>query len=105
MVTGPMPRKPNATSQKALKFPATKPERMFSDAPPSRDDVTISRTCADLSDVNTVTSSGMIAPARVPQLITSDSFHHSVGSPPRSGMMSDETTNVSATDTSEDRKS
>ena len=73
IVTGPMPRNPNATrpnantagatisapspavltqyatairtmiampSQYALKFPATRPDRMLSDAPPSRDDVT-----------------------------------------------------------------
>ena len=30
--------------QYALKFPATSPDRMLSDAPPSRDDVTISLT-------------------------------------------------------------
>src|SRR5438270_4086412 len=109
IVTGPMPRKPNATrpnantagaiisvpkpsvltrkpidirtmiarpSQYALKFPATKPERMLSDAPPSREDVTISLTCADFTEVKTLTSSGMIAPASVPQVITVDSFHH-----------------------------
>src|SRR6266705_1937940 len=133
IVTGPMPRNPNATSpnantagasmrlprpavlkrkaipmsdsiampsQKALKFPATKPDRMLSEAPPSREEVTTSRTCDDLSDVNTVTSSGMIAPASVPHVITSDNFHHSVRSPPTLGMISDETTNVSATETS-----
>ena len=77
MVTGPIPRNPNATRpnantagaimsaprpavltryaiaisdmiampiQYALKFPATSPDRMLSDAPPSRDDVTISLT-------------------------------------------------------------
>ncbi len=52
-------------NQNALKFPATKPDRMFNDAPPSRDDVTISRTCAEWTDVKTLTSSGMIAPASV----------------------------------------
>jgi len=31
-------------NQNALKFPATNPERIFSDAPPSREDVTTSRT-------------------------------------------------------------
>ncbi len=59
---------------------------MFSDAPPSRDEVTTSFTCADSVDVKTLTSSGMIAPASVPQVITVDSFHHSVVSPPRSGI-------------------
>src|SRR3954469_16712662 len=93
IVTGPMPRNPNATrpkantageaisaprlgvevptyaaipikltmlrpSQKALKFPATNPDRMFSDAPPSFDEVTTSRTWAESTDVNTLTNSG-----------------------------------------------
>ena len=31
-------------SQYALKLPATKPDRMFSDAPPSREEMTISLT-------------------------------------------------------------
>src|ERR1051325_1311829 len=109
-----MPRNPNATrpkaktagasinpNQNALKFPATKPERMLSEAPPSRDDVTTSRTCREPTDVKTFTNSGMIAPASVPQVITSDSFHHSVGSPPTSGITSFDTTNVSATETSD----
>src|SRR5436309_1300038 len=114
IVTGPMPRKPNATSpnantagaiisaaspyvlttyaidiritivmpsQYALKLPATKPERMSSDAPPSRADVTTSRTWLDSVEVNTLTSSGMIAPARVPHVMTVDSFHQSEPSP------------------------
>src|ERR1700720_1589010 len=101
MVTGPMPRKPNATkpkgntirailvnpSQYALKFPATKPERMFSDAPPSAEDFTTSRTCPEFIEVKTFTNSGIIAPASVPHVITDDSFHHSVVSPPRSGII------------------
>src|SRR3954464_8801903 len=84
-------------SQYALKFPATKPDRMLSDAPPSRDDVTTSLTCADLTDVKTFTSSGMIAPANVPQVITADSFHHSDPSP-RSGSNRYDTRNVRAPD-------
>ena len=59
---------------------------MLSDAPPSRDDVTTSRTCADSVDVKTLTSSGMIAPASVPHVMIVDSFHHSVVSPARSGI-------------------
>src|SRR3954468_17288033 len=83
IVTGPIPRNPNATSpnantagasispgevdatcrliqyatpirarmvipsQYALKFPATNPDRMFSDAPPCRDDDTTSLTWAE----------------------------------------------------------
>ena len=64
---------------------------MFSDAPPSRDDDTTSRTWADSVDVNTLTSSGMMAPASVPQVMTVDSFHHSVPSP-SSGISRYETT-------------
>src|SRR4051812_1515663 len=96
IVTGPIPRNPNATrpnantagatisaaipvlliryataikpmmvmpSQYALKLPATRPDRMFSDAPPSRDDVTTSFTWPDSVDVKTFTSSGIMAPA------------------------------------------
>src|SRR5688572_5041680 len=137
MVTGPMPRNPNATrpnantagatisaprpvpgpapinvtpyaiairpmivmpSQYALKFPATRPDRMFSDAPPSRDELTTSRTCALSVDVKTFTNSGMIAPASVPQVMTVDSFHQSEPSP-SVGIMKYETTYVSTTDT------
>src|SRR5687768_10750001 len=114
MVTGPIPRNPNATrpnantagasisvptpsvltpyaidirsmitmpSQYALKLPATSPDRMLSDAPPSRDDVTTSFTCVDSTEVKIFTSSGMIAPASVPQLMTVESFHQSDPSP------------------------
>src|ERR1700687_3540002 len=84
--------------QYALKFPAMRPDRMFRDAPPSRDAVTTSRTCRDSVDVNTLTSSGMIAPASVPQVMISDSFHHIVVSPLRVGMRSLETTNVTPTE-------
>src|SRR5947208_13730534 len=134
IVTGPIPRNPNATrpnantagasinppsptvltpyaiamsdiivspNQNALKFPATKPDRMFSEAPPSRDDVTISRTCRDVTDVKTFTNSGMIAPANVPQVMTRDSFHHSVGSPPRFGISRRDARKVRATDTND----
>src|SRR5262245_24027055 len=77
-----------------------KPDRTLSDAPPSRDAVTTSRTCADSVEVKTLTSSGMIAPASVPQVMTSDSFHHSEPSP-RSGMSRYDARKVSATDTAE----
>ena len=68
-------------SQYALKFPATRPDRMFREAPPSRAEVTTSRTCADSVDVKILTNSGMIAPAKVPQVMTVESFHHRVPSP------------------------
>src|SRR5262245_6827073 len=67
--------------QKALKLPATNPDRMLSDAPPSREDVTTSLTWLDSTDVNTLTSSGMMAPASVPHVMMVDSFHQSVPSP------------------------
>src|SRR5215467_180753 len=74
---------------------------MFNDAPPSSDEVTTSFTCADSTEVNTLTSSGMIAPARVPQEMMVESFHQSEGSPPRSGMMSLETMKVRMIETNE----
>ncbi len=74
-------------NQKALKLPATKPDKILSDAPPSSDEITTSRTCREFMEVNALTSSGMTAPARVPQVITDESFHHSVVSPPRFGMI------------------
>src|SRR6267143_5314501 len=86
-------------SQYAEKFPATRPERIFNEAPPSREEVTTSLTCRDLVEVNTFTSSGMIAPASVPQEIMIPSFHQSVSLPPRTGMVSRETTKVSTTET------
>ena len=73
-------------SQYALKFPATSPDRMFREAPPSRADVTTSRTCADPVYVKILTNSGMMAPASVPQVMTVDSFHQRVPSP-RPGIM------------------
>jgi len=72
--------------QKALKFPAVRPERTLSEAPPSRDAVTTSRTCALSVEVKTFTTSGITAPASVPQVMMSESFHQSVGSPPMFGM-------------------
>src|SRR5215831_17589618 len=133
MVTGPMPRKPNATrpkantdgatisaarpplkryampistamlmpSQKLEKLPATNPDRMLSDEPPSRDDVTTSLTWRDSVDVKTLTSSGMIAPAAVPQEMMIDSCHHRSVLPPRSGIISLETKKVRTIETAE----
>ena len=50
---------------------------MLSDAPPSRDEVTTSLTWPEWTEVKTLTSSGMIAPASVPQVMIVESFHHS----------------------------
>src|SRR3954447_26875335 len=85
-------------SQYALKFPATRPDRMLSDAPPSRDDVTTSLTCPDSTDVKTFTSSGMIAPASVPQVMIAESLSQSVVSPPRDGIIRYDTMNVRTTE-------
>src|SRR5437763_13172634 len=84
-------------SQYALKLPATNPARILSDAPPSLDAVTTSLTWLDSVDVNTLTSSGMIAPASVPHVMIAASFHHNVPSP-RSGISSRDTTKVRATE-------
>src|SRR5262245_25106031 len=84
-------------SQYAEKLPATRPERMLSDGPPSRDDVTTSFVWRDSVEVKTFTNSGMIAPASVPHVMIAESFHHSVPSP-RSGIIALETMNVSTTD-------
>src|SRR5258706_14797950 len=79
--------------QYAEKLPAVNPDRTLSEAPPSREDVTTSLTWAECIDVNTFTSSGMMAPAAVPHVMMAESFHHSVPSP-RSGMMRREATSV-----------
>src|SRR3989337_4581004 len=54
---------------------------MLRDAPPSREAVTTSRTWPELVEVKIFTSSGMMAPARVPQGMIVESFHQSVPSP------------------------
>src|SRR5262249_44247321 len=82
------------------KLPATNPEMMLSDAPASFDAVTTSRTWLDSVDVKILMTSGMIAPASVPQLMMAESFHQSVPSP-RPAISTYDTTNVSAIDTSE----
>src|SRR6185295_60856 len=72
---------------------------MLSEAPPSREEVTTSRTCRDSVDVKTFTNSGIIAPARVPHVIIVDSFHHKDVSPPRIGISIHESAYVKTTDT------
>ena len=65
--------------QKALKLPATMPERIVSDAPPSREAVTISCTCLECELVKTLVNSGISTAASVPQLMIVASCHHSCG--------------------------
>src|SRR5438874_9338576 len=88
-------------SQYALKLPATSPDNILSEAPPSREEVTTSRTCRESVDVKTLTNSGMIAPASVPQVMIVASFHHSVVSPAKLGISTDERRYVSTTETME----
>src|SRR5215212_11113886 len=67
--------------QKAEKLPAVNPERILSDAPPSRLAVTTSFTCLEWVDVKNVVTSGMMAPASVPQVMMEASFHQRCPSP------------------------
>src|SRR5215471_4150035 len=65
--------------QKALKLPATRPERMVSDGPPSRAAVTISWTCLEWELVKILVNSGMSTAASVPQLMIVASCHQRLG--------------------------
>src|SRR5215475_6819110 len=65
--------------QKADMFPATKPERIFSEAPPCFEQLVTSRTWREFVLTNTFVNSGIIAPATVPQLIMIESTHHNAG--------------------------
>src|SRR5436190_7201271 len=65
--------------QNAEKLPATKPDKMFSDAPPCLEQLVTSRTCLQLVLTNTLVNSGITAPATVPQLIITESTHHRDG--------------------------
>src|SRR5438552_14929237 len=81
---------------RALKLPATRPERIVSDAPPSRDAVTISWTCFEWELVKTFVNSGMSTAASVPQLMIVASCHQRDGigtmtaaAPPTGGFVID----------------
>src|SRR5260221_8256517 len=65
--------------QNADMLPATKPERMFSDAPPCLEQLVTSRTCLEFVLTNTFVNSGINAPATVPQLIIIESTHQRAG--------------------------
>src|SRR5262245_30936391 len=91
-----------APFQKHEKLPATSPDRMVSDAPPSREAVTISATWRECDEVNTLVSSGITAAASVPQEMITDSFHHRPGATAsRWPRMSFDTANVTTIDRSE----
>src|SRR5215831_1729597 len=65
--------------QKPEKFPATNPERIFSDAPPCFEQLVTSRTCFDVVLTNIFVNSGISAPAMVPQEIIAERTHHRFG--------------------------
>ena len=65
--------------QNAEKLPATKPDRMFSDAPPCLEQLVTSRTCRELVLTKILVNSGISAPATVPQLMMAESTHHRSG--------------------------
>ena len=65
--------------QNAEKLPATKPDRMLSDAPPCLEQLVTSLTWRELVLTKTLVNSGITAPATVPQLMMMDSTHHKSG--------------------------
>src|SRR5271169_3704902 len=65
--------------QKAEKLPATKPDRMFNEAPPCLEQLVTSLTCFELVLTNILVNSGISAPATVPQLMIMESTHHRLG--------------------------
>src|ERR1035437_6770435 len=68
--------------QKAEKLPATKPDRMLREAPPCLEQLVTSFTWRELVLTKTFVNSGIRAPATVPQLMMTESTHHSAGSIP-----------------------
>src|SRR5437899_2240724 len=62
--------------QNTEKLPATKPERMLSDAPPSLDAATTSATWRECELVNTFVNSGITAAASVPHEMIIESVSH-----------------------------
>src|SRR5436305_14967879 len=91
--------------QNAEKLPATKPERMFREAPPCFEQLVTSRTCRELVLTKTLVNSGISAPATVPQLMMPESTHQRLGcatpfmaKSPRSSLLA---TKVTAMETAE----
>ena len=62
--------------QNAQKLPVTKPDKMFSDAPPWPEQVTISFTCRDWVLTKILVNSMMSGPASVPQATMPARTHH-----------------------------
>src|ERR1700752_3488060 len=74
---------------------------MLRDAPPSFEVTTTSLRCRGSVEVNTLKSSGRIAPASVPQEMMTASFHQRVSLPLKVGIVSFETMKVITTETIE----
>src|SRR5258707_15817887 len=74
---------------------------MPSDAPPCSAEVTTSLVWRDSVEVKTLTNSGMMAPASVPQEMIDASFHHSVASPLSVGIINLDTMKVRMMDTTD----
>jgi len=62
--------------QNTEKLPATRPDRMFSDAPPSWEAATTSFTWRECELVNTFVNSGITAAATVPHEMITESVTH-----------------------------
>src|SRR5262245_57579202 len=82
--------------QNTEKLPATMPDRMFSDAPPSLDAATTSAVCREWALVNTFVNSGISAAASVPHEMITDSVNHRL--PPSGPSIHFDTTNVTMID-------
>ena len=65
--------------QNAEKLPATKPERMLSEAPPCLEQLVTSLTWRELVLTKILVNSGISAPATVPQLMMTESTHQRSG--------------------------
>src|SRR5690348_8305473 len=79
---------------------------MLSEAPPCSELLTTSLTWPECVEVKALTSSGMMAPAAVPQVMMRLSFHHQSPAPgpvPMVGMRNLEATKVRTTETIEVR--
>src|SRR6185436_14787633 len=92
--------------QNVEKLPATKPDRMFSDAPPCLEQLVTSRTCLQVVLTKIFVNSGINAPATVPQLMMTESTHQRFGwAAPAASLKSPSITllamNVIAMDTAE----
>ena len=77
-----------APIQKPEKLPATIPERIVKEAPPSREAVTTSFVCFAFGEVNILVASGIKAAPNVPQEMINDKLNHKLfGRSPKSHLL------------------